>query len=232
MEPQTPQSQPPKKSRPRWIIIAAGVLVVLCLCVAIAGSLGGGDKDSSGTATQPTAQPVIAEKGQVGEQPADTAVPASPTDTPAPKPTKTPRPTNTPEPSPTPNVGKVGERREAGGIALTVMGVSQAATINDFMKAADGNTYLILDVLVENTGKEEAPYNPLYFTIKDTDGFQYQNSIIAPDPTLQSGTLPIGDKARGNVAFEVKDGAKGLVVTYEPLVILGGYEPIRIAVEQ
>lgn len=48
---------------------------------------------------------------------------------------------------------------------------------------------------------------------------------------MKSGKLMKGDKARGNVAFEVKKGTTGWVVIYEPLVILGGYEPIRVSLE-
>ena len=107
MEPQTAQSQPPKKSRKRLFVIAVGVLIVLCLCVAIAGSLGGGDKDTSGTAAQPTAQPIVEQKALLSNtvaaiapttkpaQPANTPTPIPPTDTPAP-PTDTPMPTATP----------------------------------------------------------------------------------------------------------------------------------------
>jgi len=49
---------------------------------------------------------------------------------------------------------------------------------------------------------------------------------------LKAGTLRKGDKARGNVAFEVGTNAKGFTVRYEPLVLFGGYQPIRIGLGQ
>jgi len=33
----------------------------------------------------------------------------------------------------------------------------------------------------------------------------------------------MGEKARGKVAFNIPDTAKGLVLTYQPIVIFGGY---------
>lgn len=77
MESQTTQSQPPKKSRTRSIMIVGGVLVVLCLCVAIVGSLNR-DNDTAGTAVQPTAQPIV----EATAPSADTPTPAAPTPTP------------------------------------------------------------------------------------------------------------------------------------------------------
>src|SRR6266540_3213771 len=146
--------------------------------------------------------------------------------------TITPSPTKTPRPSATPNIGVVGERKEVGGIALTVLNITRMNGI-DFLTPKEGNNFLVIEVLIENVSRvDEVPYNPLYFSVKDFDGYEYPAILIAPDPELQSGKLPKGDKARGFVAFEVKASAGGLVVRYEPIVILGGYEPIRIRLDQ
>jgi hypothetical protein len=126
----------------------------------------------------------------------------------------------------------IGERRESGGIALTVLGVSKMESI-DYFTPESGNVFLVLEVVIENISRdEETPYNPLYFSVKDSDGFQANTSFASPNPSLQSGDLPKGDKARGFVAFEVRSTASGFVATYEPLVLFGGYEPIRINLGQ
>lgn len=159
-----------------------------------------------------------------------TAIVNAPTNTP--ESTNTPAPTDTPLPPPTQNVGVVGERRESGGIALTILNVSKANSISIWTPDS-GNVFLIIEVVIENVSRdEEAPYNPLYFSVKDSEGFEYNTAIAAPDPSLQSGNLPKGDKVRGFVAFEVRSTATGFIVTYEPLVIFGGYEPIRISLGQ
>lgn len=164
-------------------------------------------------------------------QPTRTVVPA-PTETATPAPTRTPLPTPSPTllpmATPTPSIGMVGQRREAGGIALTVIKVSKLDQIDEFLKPDDGNIYLVLEVIIENLSREITPYNPFYFRIKDVDGFEYDSAFVAPPPELKAGDLQQGDKVRGNVAFEIPVFAQGLTVTYEPLVLFGGYQPVRV----
>lgn len=146
--------------------------------------------------------------------------------------TETPSPTKTLRPSATPNIGVIGESREAGGIELTVLNVTNMERI-DFLTADPGYIYLVLDVTIENVGRDnETPYNPFYFSVKDKDGYEYNPVLLAPNPSLKSGDLPFGEMVRGFVAFEIRSAAEGLVVTYEPIVILGGYEPIRVSLEK
>lgn len=148
------------------------------------------------------------------------------------RPSDTPAPTDTPPPPPTQNVGVVGERRETGGISLTILSVSKANNIGIWTPDS-GNVFLVIEVIIENVSRDdETPYNPLYFSVKDSEGFEYNTAIAAPDPSLQSGKLSKGDKVRGFVAFEVRSTASGFIVTYKPLVIFGGYEPIRISLGQ
>lgn len=46
----------------------------------------------------------------------------------------------------------------------------------------------------------------------------------------KTGDLAKGEKARGNVAFEVKTAAKGLVLECKPLIV-GAADAIRVALE-
>ena len=45
---------------------------------------------------------------------------------------------------------------------------------------------------------------------------------------MQSGDLKAGDLARGHVAFEIPKTATGLMVSYQPLVLFGGYETLSV----
>jgi hypothetical protein len=125
----------------------------------------------------------------------------------------------------------VGQRIESAGIALTVNSVEKKGELNQFMKAKPERTYLIADVTLENATRERAPYNPLYFKVKDAEGYEYSGSAIGDDKALKSGELASGERARGTVAFDVPSSAKGLVLSYQPLVILGGYEVLRVELE-
>jgi hypothetical protein len=123
---------------------------------------------------------------------------------------------------------KVGDRVESAGVALAVNGVQQTDTLSQFQKAKPGRVYVVADVTLETT-REKAPYNPLYFKVRDADGYEYTASPIGGDQSLKSGELNPGDKVRGTVSFDVPADAKGLVLSYQPIVMLGGYQPIRIA---
>jgi hypothetical protein len=99
------------------------------------------------------------------------------------------------------------------------------------MKAKPDRTYAVADVTIENSSRDRAPYNPLYFKAKDDAGYEYSGSAIGTDQSLKSGELTTGEIARGTVAFDIPANAKGLVLSYQPAVILGGYQVLRVELE-
>lgn len=123
----------------------------------------------------------------------------------------------------------LGIRQESGGVAITVVGLRTERSIENFFTADPGKVYVVVDVVIENTARDEAPYNPLYFQLKDADGFEYHASFMAPAPSLKSGKLAKGERVRGNVAFETPQNVAGLVLSFQPLVLFGDYQPIRVA---
>lgn len=128
-------------------------------------------------------------------------------------------------------LGRVGQRAEASGVAVTVHGVRRAQSVGSFSRADSGKVYVVADVTVQNTTRDKVPYNPLYFKVKDADGFEYNPNIFMDGQGLKSGELAKGEQARGSVAFEVPTGARGLIMSHQPLVIFGGYQTIRIRLE-
>jgi Domain of unknown function (DUF4352) len=147
----------------------------------------------------------------------------------APKVSEAP-PTATSTPKPT--IGKVGEQVESAGIALTVLNVQKMKSAG-LITAKEGNVLVDIEVVLENIDRDDkAPYNPFYFKVKDADGYEYNVSLGSLDPSLQSGDLSKGERVRGHVAFEVPESATGLVVSYEPMVLFGGYEPLKVNLEE
>jgi len=145
---------------------------------------------------------------------------------------KTPPPTLTPRPTSTLSIGVINEPRELGGIVLTVLNAENMIKMG-YLTADPGYIYLVLDVTIENVGRnEDTPYNPLYFSVKDSDGYEYNATLFAREPSLKSGDLPKGEKVRGYIAFKVRSTSKEMVLSYEPLVLFGGYEPIKIALDK
>jgi hypothetical protein len=122
---------------------------------------------------------------------------------------------------------KIGTACQSGGISVSVNSVKKAQSAG-LLTAYAGKTILILDVTIATVDADTAPYNPLYFKVKDSDGNAYDSALLAPEPALKSGDLKKGDKVTGNVAFQVNENAKGLVVSYEPTAPLDNYQTIQI----
>ncbi len=179
------------------------------------------------SSTTPTPEAPANESSQ-GEQ-AKTETQPTNNPTSVPKETEVP-PTATSTPKPT--ISKVGERVESAGIALTVLNVQKMKSAG-FITAEEGNELVDIEVVLENMDRDDkAPYNPFYFKVKDADGYEYDTSFGSLDPSLQSGDLSKGERARGHVAFEVPEHAIGLVVSYEPIVLFGGYNPLKVNLEE
>ncbi|MBX6770851.1 MAG: DUF4352 domain-containing protein [Chloroflexi bacterium] len=154
-------------------------------------------------------------------------------------PTPTPVPTDTPRPQPTDTpattVGKIGQKVTASGISLTVNSIQRVdkMTMSGFTLTPDqpGFGYVIVDVTIENTSRDQASYNPLYFHIKDSDGYEYNVTSSLDPKALKTGRIARGEKARGTVALAVPKNAHGLVLEYRPLDISLDAPIARIALD-
>lgn len=206
-----------------------GLVVVCCVLGAIIGRNAPKPTTTAATSAPAAASAPTAATQAIAAEPAATVAP-EPTDAPAPPDTPVPIPVPTDVPA-APAIAKVGDRVEANGIAFTVVSVKKADKIGDFLKAETGNTYVIVEVLIENVNVDKAPYNPFYFKVKDADGFEYTAGITTDKQALKSGDLAKGEKARGVVAIEVKKAATGLVLEYKPIVLFSGDDSIKVSLE-
>ncbi|HKU18279.1 MAG TPA: DUF4352 domain-containing protein [Candidatus Saccharimonadales bacterium] len=98
------------------------------------------------------------------------------------------------------------------GVKLAVTGAEYKTAISDFETAANGKTYVIADVSLENTSDRTKPYNPFDFRIQ-TAGGQVLDPTVTTVKTLDSGDLVTGGKASGKIVFEVpvEDGHQYLI---------------------
>jgi hypothetical protein len=137
------------------------------------------------------------------------AVPATAADTSA---NATVSATPTPEPA---TAGKVGAPVVAGSTTITVSKVSNDSKLVDGQKARNGNTFVIADLQIENTGGDTLSYGQFDFVLKDAAGKQYSNVVSLDSHFVRQGDLAKGEKANGILAFEVGKDAKGLVLVYK-----------------
>ena len=110
-------------------------------------------------------------------------------------------------------------------MALTVVAVSRQGDISS-------THLLVVDVVLENVSLEEATYDYFYFSILDPIGVDYAVTIEAPEPGLQWGDLVPGSEVRGNIAFEVEPDTHGLTLVYDPGILSGAQEPLRVNLGQ
>jgi hypothetical protein len=108
-----------------------------------------------------------------------------------------------------------GQVIEVPGERLTINSATTAKKLSIVDVADATHTYLVFDVTILNTGTEKLSYNPVGFTGKDLDGYEYDSDFTAVDKALQSGELAAGDKARGKVVFLLPTALKQLTVTYD-----------------
>jgi hypothetical protein len=124
-------------------------------------------------------------------------------------------------------LGRIGKRAMSAGIALTVLGIDYASQFSPYNRARLGSVFLVVEVVVENVGRDSVPCDPQCFKVKDADGRVYKPELYSGDNGLKSRALTRRRKERGTVAFEVPQTASGFVLSYEPTVPYPGYQPIR-----
>ena len=116
----------------------------------------------------------------------------------------------------------VGDIVKLGGLQVTLNEVKEVPGTN-FFTPEDGKYFLVVDMTFENIGnKDEVISSMLNFKLKDSTGQAYSISIsatVASEGKAPDGTIPPGDKLRGQIGYELPLTAKGLVLTFEPGLI-------------
>lgn len=70
------------------------------------------------------------------------------------------------------------------------------------------------------------PVGPLVFSLEDEEGRRFGATLAGCGPALPRRDLQAPDEARGELAFDVPEGSRGLRLVFEPFLI--GRSPIKI----
>lgn len=112
----------------------------------------------------------------------------------------------------------VGDTAKVGDAEVTVHGF-RFDEGDEFFAPGEGNTWLVVDVTVVNTGDNSyALSSVLQTAARDQEGREHG---IAFGPDLQGsldGQIPSGDKLRGEAAFEVPVGQTGLQFVFKQAI--------------
>ena len=141
-------------------------------------------------------------------------------------------PTPTQEPTPVAAVSTSTPIPTASTATLTVHNQRTETALGSIGKPEAGRHFLVVEVEIVNEDREEFPYNPQYFTLKDSQGFEHSGSatLLLSDRPILTGNLAPGQKVRGFVAFEVPTDAEGFVLSFQPLVT-GSFPPLSAPLE-
>jgi hypothetical protein len=118
----------------------------------------------------------------------------------------------------------------APDLKMTITGVEEPAG-SDFVKPDDGNKFLIVRAVFENSSGQGQPVSTLLqMALLDGSGAKYDIDILAATLAEQTpdGEVPAGGKLEGGVGFQIPVDASGLVFVFSPLI---DGEPIGVALD-
>ena len=123
---------------------------------------------------------------------------------------------------------KIGDSVKAGNFVFTVNSIRTDAG-GDFLKPKDGHIYYIVDVTVENTGdKSESVSSMLMFKLFDSEAYSYSITIGPDTKGSVDGEISSGRKLRGELAFEIPQGAEGLELEIDPSIFGSGQIIVKL----
>jgi hypothetical protein len=100
---------------------------------------------------------------------------------------------------------------------LTVTSISDYKSSNQFIQPTPGNKFVVVDVTMENQGKDAVSVNPLEFKLQDNNNYSYQVSLMSDKtPLLSSEPIQPGRKVRGFITFEVPTNSTTFELAYTP----------------
>lgn len=113
--------------------------------------------------------------------------------------------------------GKVGERVDSAGFAITVVDVYHEPDpgLEGILDLREDQQYLAIDVVLENETGSSFFFGSASFRLKDSDGFEYSESLDYREPALNFGTLTHGERVRGFLSFVLPSDVQGLSLIYQ-----------------
>ena len=109
-----------------------------------------------------------------------------------------------------PGPGKIGDRLEYKGYAMTVTNV---ATANDFpgaRRASAGETLIAVEILIESNGAN-VQVSPAHMWVAEPSGKVHKPHMTGHAPMMQEqANVPKGQHVQGWLTFSVPEGAKNL----------------------
>lgn len=115
-----------------------------------------------------------------------------------------------------PGPGKVGQKLDYDGYAITVVSAEFAPDFPGARKARDGYVLVALDVVVESNRAKDVTFRPKYARLIDRDGIEHSARANGREPVIgEYEDLPKGQSRRGWLTYEVAQGARSFQFVYD-----------------
>lgn len=86
--------------------------------------------------------------------------------------------------------------------------------VSSVKEASNGNTFVIIDAQIKNSGADKITVFPHDFSMVASDGNRYEKIPYYGEDRLGAGELKKNQHKRGILLFEVPQNAKNLVLSY------------------
>lgn len=181
-----PPQQPRKSRKKLWITLG-----VILLLVIIIGAVASNGNKSNTASPQPTTS-------------ANSA------------PTQASQPTTAPTQA-TSGAHKIGETVTVDNWDAVVNSAKTSTGGQFDTPQHSGDVFLEISVSVtNNTGKAQTFSSILYFTLKDSSGQKYDETIVTDAPSTPDGNVAAGGKLKGTISYEVPKDTKSFELDFSP----------------
>jgi hypothetical protein len=110
-----------------------------------------------------------------------------------------------------------GQSATVDGWKATVNNVSTTQGNSEIDSLKSGDTFLLVDVtVVNNTGSAQTFSSIISFSLKDSTGQTYNETIVSTAPSTPDGNVSNGSPLRGTVAYEVPSSMHSFTLTFTP----------------
>ena len=112
---------------------------------------------------------------------------------------------------------KVGDTVTVGSTWKAVVNSVKTDDGGQYSALKPGNTYLVVDISLTNlSDKEQNVSSALNFTLQDSTGQKYTESIDPNAGATLDGKVSVGSPLRGVIAYEVPSSTKSFVLNFVP----------------
>lgn len=124
----------------------------------------------------------------------------------------------------------VGESATTNGYTLTVQSAGVFISDNEFLQPEDGKEYVTVDVLIENTGKEDITVSSLLCFNAYVDDFSVDLDIMNDAGEILDGTVAVGKKLQGMLCYQLPIGWETLEINVD-IDFFSNSDNMKIVVE-